>query len=440
MSSWSPRQKFSDLRGQIYVRTYVEGRESAIHRRRVFSKSVRLCRLHDRVNTTSTFASRRGFITTPAIRATALPITGAGRPPAPPEPKTSAGADRLAAHRRKVTLLETAKDIRAAQKDNPSGKTSPLKRRFWQTVHIKETSEGYQIFLDKRPVRTPSKNVITIPLSKPNLAYAVAIEWDMLNSAQEALRDHKIPMTSLVSRAHDILEADTAHGPSNDVRQSIQNVMLRYLDTDTLLCWAPERSSVEATFKPPAASSADDAPKKSLRSLQMETAKPIITFLTASIWPGVSIVPTLDPDSIIPTQQSEVTRSVIAGWIAGLPAYELAALERAALATKSLLVGARLVVEWSEEFRHLQQTAESDAVETISTAAGGKAAVETTEAAEARFGIESAARAASLEVMWQTGVWGEVEDTHDVEKEDVRRQLGSAVLVVSGRGKTSSGQ
>ena len=38
------------------------------------------------------------------------------------------------------------------------------------------------------------------------------------------------------------------------------------------------------------------------------------------------------------------------------------------------------------------------------------------------------------EVEWQTKKWGEVEDTHDVEKEDLRRQLGSAVLLVAGNG------
>jgi chaperone required for assembly of F1-ATPase len=54
------------------------------------------------------------------------------------------------------------------------------------------------------------------------------------------------------------------------------------------------------------------------------------------------------------------------------------------------------------------------------------------DTAGAKFGVEEAARAASLEVDWQTGMWGEVEDTHDVDKEDVRRQFGSVVLLVSG--------
>ncbi len=122
----------------------------------------------------------------------------------------------------------------------------------------------------------------------------------------------------------------------------------------------------------------------------------------------------------MPKKQPEMTKNIIRGWIAGLPAYELAALERATLASKSLLVATRLVVEWSEEFRHLQD----DADDVVGSNGVG----------ERRFGIEEAAEACSTEVKWQTGMWGEVEDTHDVEKEDLRRQLGSVVLLVSGNG------
>lgn len=73
----------------------------------------------------------------------------------------------------------------------------------------------------------------------------------------------------------------------------------------------------------------------------------------------------------------------------------------------------RLLVDWSEEFRDLYNQEEE------------------------RFGIEEAAEASSLEVRWQTGMWGEVEDTHDVDKEDVRRQLGSVILLVSGHKQRS---
>lgn len=86
------------------------------------------------------------------------------------------------------------------------------------------------------------------------------------------------------------------------------------------------------------------------------------------------------------------------------------------LAGKSLCVGARLLVEWSEVFQGVGQIAEKG------------------ERGTQRFGIEQAAEACSLEVTWQTGKWGEVEDTHDVEKEDLRRQFGSVILVVGGTG------
>ena len=130
-------------------------------------------------------------------------------------------------------------------------------------------------------------------------------------------------------------------------------------------------------------------------------------------------MPILDQGSILPTAQPEATRAVIKGWMAGLPAWELAGLERAVLAGKSLCVAARLVVEWSEVFTILDSDGERKSQ--------GK-----------RFGIEDAAEACSLEVRWQTGRWGEVEDSHDVEKEDLRRQLGSVILVVGGTGNMSA--
>lgn len=143
---------------------------------------------------------------------------------------------------------------------------------------------------------------------------------------------------------------------------------------------------------------------------------PIISYLTERVWPGVEIVEVLDEGSIMPKSQPKMTRDVVMGWVMGLPAWELAGLERAVLAGKGLLGAARLIVEWSEGLGHLREGAE-DAGE------GGM------------FGVEEAARAASLEVDWQTRMWGQVEDTHDVEREDVRRQLGSVVLLVSGSGK-----
>ena len=180
-------------------------------------------------------------------------------------------------------------------------------------------------------------------------------------------------------------------------RYDIVNTLLRYLDTDTLLCWASEHGS-------------DSSGTSGLRERQIEVSKPILSYLTQVLWPSVELVPTLADGSILPKSQPPSTRAVVKGWMAGLPAWELVGLERAVLAGKSLCVAARLVGEWSE---------------TLNLGEGGGTRRE-------RFGIEQAAEACSLEVAWQMRQWGEVEDSHDVEKEDLRRQLGSVVLLISG--------
>jgi chaperone required for assembly of F1-ATPase len=257
-------------------------------------------------------------------------------------------------------------------------------------------TEGLQVYLDSRPVRTPSKDILTVPHSKHQLATAIALEWDLLLSAQQALKTHYIPMTSLANRALDIARADME---GNDaVRADINTLLMDYLHTDTLLCWAPEKVLNDSLRN-----------GKTLRQLQMDTATPIIAHLTTHIWPGVEIKPILEPDSIMPVAQPELTQQVIRGWLAGLPAFELAGLERSVLASKSLLVAVRLMHEWGEAFADARKSADAG-----------------------RFGVDEAAEACTLEVRWQTGHWGEVEDTHDVEREDLRRQLGSAILLVAG--------
>lgn len=211
-------------------------------------------------------------------------------------------------------------------------------------------------------------------------------------------------MTSLVNRALDIADEDKEG--RDTIRNNIVTTVMRYLDTDSLLCWAPE-----APEDPPGYETHVDR-VESLRTIQRRSAEPIIQFLCEKVWPGVELIPVLDADSIVPKSQPQMTRDIIKGWVSGLPAFELAGLERGVLAGKGLLGAARLVVEWSTELAHLRD-----------------------DVSEKRFGVEEAAKAASLEVDWQTGMWGAVEDTHDVEREDIRRQLGSVVLLVSGEKK-----
>ncbi|KAF2277255.1 F1-ATP synthase assembly protein [Westerdykella ornata] len=322
----------------------------------------------------------------------AQPLGTPAVPGPPPKAPTSEAFERVARKRRQAELLQQARELRAS----PARPKTALQKRFWRDVSVHESDDGLQIFLDKRPVRTPSKQILTIPRSKSQLATAIALEWDLLVSAQQALKSEYIPMTSLAARAIDIAKAD-AEG-NTKIRDDIINMLMRYLATDTLLCWAPEKNIHDAA--------GDSA---SLRNLQMKLATPIIAYLTSKVWPGVEIVPILEPDSILPIPQPEMTRNVVRGWLTGIPAFELAGLERAVLGSKSLCIGVRLIHEWGEAFATAREPSEG-----------------------ARFGIEEAAEASSAEVTWQTQHWGEVEDTHDVEKEDLRRQLGGVILLVGG--------
>ncbi|KAK3725347.1 ATP synthase mitochondrial F1 complex assembly factor 2 [Vermiconidia calcicola] len=343
--------------------------------------------------------------TTPSKEATPVAHpTVPGPPPQAPQVAATHPQDRVA---RKRQIAETLRQNQQA-KINPSKPTTTLRKRFWNDVHVKETASGYEVHLDTRPVRTASRQVLCVPRNKKALAGAIAIEWDQLVSAQQAIKQHFIPLTSLISRTVDIELSDAQFGPSeNQVRQRVVEMAMRYLGTDTLLCWAPEKN-IHDPYEQQAG--------KSLRQRQREVAEPIIAYLTSHVFPGLEIVPILGEDSIVPRPQPEITRQVIRGWISGLPPYELAALERGVLATKSLLVAARLLVEWSSHFSELQRDTSDEGDMEIGR--------------NDRFDIEKAAEAANLEVLHQTERWGEVEDTHDVEKEDVRRQLGSVILLV----------
>lgn len=368
--------------------------------------------------------------TSPLRNANLLPITATGPPPAAPLPSVSESSER---RKRQAELLARGQDMRAQMKPGTTG--VGIKKRFWKDVFVKREGDGggdFVIYLDTRPVRNPSTKLpLRIPASKPHLATAIAIEWDNLESAQQALRSHLIPLTSIVSRAHDIAQQDASSTTSNSTSSGISHLrseiitsLLRYLDTDTLLCWAPPPSSSSPSPNPA-------SPSPSLRDLQIRVARPIIAYLTQHIWPGIDLIPTLDAGSIHPAPQPEASRAVIQGWMAGLPAWELAGLERAVLAGKSLCVGARLVVEWSEVFQRGMRGGGRGGMD--GGEAGGERGGEGEEKrTQQRFGIEEAAEACSVEVRWQTRKWGEVEDTHDVEREDLRRQFGSVVLVVSG--------
>ncbi|KAK4229935.1 putative mitochondrial protein atp12 precursor [Podospora fimiseda] len=342
---------------------------------------------------TTTTTTIRSIHISPPQSASVAPGLISSAPPPPPQPHGS--LIRPSRRKRQIELLR-----------NSNG-TPQTRRRFWQQVSFEPCAPNpnyYEIKLDKRLVRHPTtKQPILIPISKPMLAHALAVEWDSLVSTLEATKTHLIPLTSLVCRAID-LESSSSPG-SEEIKQGIVKMLLRYLDTDTILCMAPPADPKD----PNSPYSYKNSEGKTLREVQQEKFDEVVGPLMADLWPGIKITPVLgdDGNSIFPKKQEEGARAVVQGYLLGLSGWELAGVERATLAGKSLLTAVRLIEEWKEGGRH-----------------GGKK----------KFGVEEAAKAVSVETDWQQARWGEVEDTHDVEREDVKRQFGSVVLLVAGKG------
>jgi len=98
-------------------------------------------------------------------------------------------------------------------------------------------------------------------------------------------------------------------------------------------------------------------------------------------------------ESLLYNSQPEATKTKFDQLLQSFDAWEMAAMERAVYTTKSFIVALALVK------RHLT--------------------------------AEQAAETAHVEVNSQIERWGEVEDTHDVDYQDARRQLGSAACLLS---------
>lgn len=247
--------------------------------------------------------------------------------------------------------------------------------RFWEkvTVGTSQNGEGLVIQLDGKAIKTPGGRPLVIPSQKKALAHLIAHEWRVLPSLK--IKPHSLQLTSLAARAVDLsAELQPVHG--DPVREDIVDALLPYLDTDTLLVFAPLKDC-EGTLRP----------------AQEEVYRPIISAAEAFWGPGV-ILSWLDTEICIAgNTQSEETKKIVGDWIRGLDTWHLVALERATMTAKSLISGMNIATR--------------------------------------KMCVEDVAVACTLETIHQTQVWGEVEDTHDVDFHDMRRSLGSAYLLAS---------
>lgn len=170
-----------------------------------------------------------------------------------------------------------------------------------------------------------------------------------------------------VLRSHSLpltsLMARAIDGLDDDTtRKGVEEYLMRYFDTDAVCFFESE---------PPR-----------LAKLQQERWVPIIDWARRTF--DVKINTAHDA---LACQQPPETRAKIARVIAGLQPLDLASLERAVMTSKSMLIGLSLI------HRHIE--------------------------------AEQAALAAEVETASQASAWGAIDDSHDVDHAQLRRQLAS---------------
>ncbi|TXT12960.1 hypothetical protein VHUM_01361 [Vanrija humicola] len=151
-------------------------------------------------------------------------------------------------------------------------------------------------------------------------------------------------------------------------REAVIDSLLSYLETDTI-CYP------------------DEAPDALVR-LQKEHWDPLFKWLKDKYGVTLNLA-----EGFSPANQDPATVEKLRSVIEGFDIWELAAFERAVYATKSFVIALALVT--------------------------------------GRISANEAAQASHVEVASQIERWGEVEDTHDVDHQDIRRALGSVATLLA---------
>ncbi|KAF8484397.1 ATP12-domain-containing protein [Gautieria morchelliformis] len=154
---------------------------------------------------------------------------------------------------------------------------------------------------------------------------------------------------------------------NEQTRAEVRESLLKYLDTDTI-CFSEEY--------PPA-----------LVDLQKSHWSPLLDWAREEFRADIQIF-----GSLMSNSQPRATKDIFRRALNDLDAWQLASTERAIYASKSLIVALALV--------------------------------------RGKISVEEAALASQVEVASQIQKWGEVEDSHDVEFHEIRRQLGSAACLL----------
>jgi chaperone required for assembly of F1-ATPase len=181
--------------------------------------------------------------------------------------------------------------------------TPPLPKRFYKEVTVCAEGEGYSILLDGRPVRTPTKNALTVP-TKP-LAEAIAQEWA---GQGERIDPRTMPLSKLAITA---LDGVAKH--LDDVAADI----VKFAGSD-MICYRAE------------------APE-ALTVLQASAWDPILAWARSALGARFNLAA-----GVMPVHQSQETLDKIAEAVRPYPAMALTALHVMTTLTGSALLALAL--------------------------------------------------------------------------------------------------
>src|SRR4051794_30688919 len=102
------------------------------------------------------------------------------------------------------------------------GARGPRRKRFYAQAGVAETSKGFGITLDGKPVRTPSRRLLVVPSRE--IAETIAAEWD---SQKEIIDPTTMPLTRL---ANSVIDAVTGRveAVADDIAKYFHSDMLFY--------------------------------------------------------------------------------------------------------------------------------------------------------------------------------------------------------------------
>ncbi|KAG4302284.1 hypothetical protein PCANB_001560 [Pneumocystis canis] len=235
-----------------------------------------------------------------------------------------------------------------------------------KSIYVKTVENGYQIFIDNHPFKTASGKILEFPKRKRSLSHMIVQEC--CSSAFKLFQYHLLPLTSLAIKAIDVFSIENE-------RENKYKELIKYLDTDTILFYAPENES-----------------GGELLTLQKKLWGPLHEW-AQKYW-NVDILKINADTGIFSNAQPLKTKNKMISWMRTLDQWQIAALDRAISTSKSFIIGAKMVAMRNSLF-------------------------------DENLSAEKACDLAQLEVYFQTTRWGQIKDSHVSENEYIKQLLES---------------